>query len=97
MWQEALYAAAQVPLSETEIQELGMSLAEDLVFNKHYQEAATVHLDYRNDLEEAVKVLCKGFFYEEAMRIVSKLEAYTVHRPNVFRSDCAPQEAFARW
>jgi len=88
MWQEALYAAVQVPLSETEIQELSISLAEDLVFNKHFQEAATVHLDYRNDLEEAAKVLCKGFLYEEAMRIVGKSEACVESPSNVFLSDC---------
>jgi elongator complex protein 1 len=70
MWQEALFAASQVPYSAEDLEELSSSLAEGLYESKDYQSAATIHLEYRGDIAEAVRILCKGCFFGEAMRLV---------------------------
>jgi elongator complex protein 1 len=72
LWQEALFAAAQVPYSAEDLEELSSSLAEALCESKDYQSAAAIHMDHRSDLEEAAKVLCKGCYFSEAMRLISK-------------------------
>jgi len=70
LWQEALFTAAQVPYSAEDLEELSLSLAEALYESKDYQSTATIHMDHRSDLEEAAKVLCKGCYFSEAMRLV---------------------------
>lgn len=70
MWQEALFAANQVPFSVEELNALSSELAGTLYEAKYYLEAATIHLDYRDDVVEAARVLCKGCYFSEAMRVV---------------------------
>lgn len=70
MWQEAFFAASQIPLSTEELDVLSGDLAETLYEAKDYLEAATIHLDYRNDVAEAARILCKGCYFGEAMRVV---------------------------
>ena len=70
LWQEALFTAAQVPYSAEDLEELSLSLAEALYESKDYQSAAAIHIDHCGDLEEAAKVLCKGCYFSEAMRLV---------------------------
>lgn len=70
MWREALFAASQAPLSVEELDVLSLDLAETLLEAKNYSEAATIHLDYRNDVAEAARILCKGCYFGEAMRVV---------------------------
>ncbi|RPA90649.1 IkappaB kinase complex, IKAP component [Choiromyces venosus 120613-1] len=72
LWQEALFAAIQVPYSAEDLEELSSSLAEALCESKDYQSAATIHMDHRGDVEEAAKVLCKGCHFGEAMRLIGK-------------------------
>ncbi|KAK9448895.1 IKI3 family-domain-containing protein [Limtongia smithiae] len=69
-WQEAL---AVCGLSETlapQTKDVAAKLAEALYEARRYKEAATVLLEYSFDLTNAVRALCKGYFYEEAIRIV---------------------------
>lgn len=70
MWQEALFAASQIPFSAEELDVLSSELAETLYEAKDYLEAATIHLDYRDDIAEAARILCKGCYFGEAMRVV---------------------------
>lgn len=49
---------------------LSSAVADSLYDNKDYRSAATVYLDYRNDVKEASKALCKGRHFGEAMRVV---------------------------
>lgn len=70
MWQEALFAANQIPFSAEELDVLSSELAETLYEAKDYLQAATIHLDYRDDIVEAARALCKGCYFGEAMRVV---------------------------
>lgn len=38
----------------------------------NYQAAATIYLEYLNNPMEAARILCTGFLYDEAIRIVSR-------------------------
>ena len=69
-WQECLSAAQQQALSEDAMSELALTLAEALYEAKDYQSAATIHLDYLNSLEQAVRCLCKGYYFPAAIRLV---------------------------
>lgn len=70
MWQEALFAANQIPFSTEELDVLSSELVETLYEAKEYLQAATIHLDYRDDTVEAARALCKGCYFGEAMRVV---------------------------
>lgn len=83
MWQEALFAASQIPLPAEDLDELSLALVEVLYEAKDYLDAATVHLDYRNDVPEAARVLCKGCYFGEAMRVVCIM----VGPPDTYHSD----------
>ncbi|KAH6897475.1 IKI3 family-domain-containing protein [Thelonectria olida] len=71
-WQECLYAAQQQdpPLSADAMAELATALADALWEAKDYTSAATIHVEYLNAIETAVKCLCKGYHFAEATRLV---------------------------
>jgi len=71
-----------VPYSTEDLEELSLSLAETLYESKDYQSAAAIHMDHRSDLEEAAKVLCKGCYFSEAMRLVSATLIYILVSAN---------------
>ncbi len=60
---------AQLPASA--IQSLARNLADSTAENKDYFSAATIHLDYLEDIESSARLLCKGYHFAEAMRILS--------------------------
>lgn len=70
MWRECLAAATLIPLSDDELVSTAEAFAEALAESKDHYAAATVHLDYLNDIEGAIKAFCKGYYYAEAMRVV---------------------------
>ncbi|KAF2117499.1 elongator complex protein 1 [Lophiotrema nucula] len=70
LWREALYSATLAGLPESEITSLATSLGEGLTESKDYLSASTIHLDYLSDLPGAAKLLCKGHFFSEAIRLV---------------------------
>lgn len=76
LWQEALFSAAQVPFPTADLDELSSSLAEALHEAKDYQSAAIIHMDHRGDVEEAARVLCTGYYFAEAMRLVCLSNVY---------------------
>ncbi|KAG9546977.1 IkappaB kinase complex, IKAP component, partial [Aureobasidium melanogenum] len=69
-WRECLSSATLIPLPEDELVAVGEAFAEALTESKEHYDAATVHLDYLNDIESAIKCLCKGYYYAEAIRVV---------------------------
>ncbi|TKA71477.1 hypothetical protein B0A55_06939 [Friedmanniomyces simplex] len=71
LWQECLASAALVPVTDDELLGLAVDLAASLEEAKDYKAAATVHVDYLDDLEAAVKLLCKGYHFSEATRLAS--------------------------
>nr|KMM73499.1 IKI3-like protein [Coccidioides posadasii RMSCC 3488] len=71
MWQECLYCAALVPLSESQMTDLAQSLATALAEIKDYISAANIHRDYLQDIPGAARLLCRGSKFGEACRILA--------------------------
>ncbi|RVD81191.1 uncharacterized protein DFL_009065 [Arthrobotrys flagrans] len=78
LWQEALYTASRIPLSNEEITELSGILADALTESKDFKNAATLYLDYRNDVREAVSSYCKGSFFQDAMRVIALKQSFNL-------------------
>ena len=70
MWRECLSSATLIPKSQDEIASIGEALAEGLIEAKDHYSAATIYLDYLGDVEGAVRIFCKGYYYAEAMRVL---------------------------
>ncbi|OQU96819.1 hypothetical protein CLAIMM_02846 [Cladophialophora immunda] len=71
-WQEALACATLVPLAATQLKSLAQSLATTLTDeNRDFRAAATIHVDYLSSIPEAAKLLCRGSYFAEAMRILA--------------------------
>lgn len=73
-WQECLFTSQQQapPMSSAAVSELAQDLAEALWEAKDYASAAVIHAEYLDSLEMAVKCLCKGYHFADAMRLVSR-------------------------
>ncbi|KAI9796377.1 MAG: hypothetical protein M1835_004230 [Candelina submexicana] len=71
LWRESLTCANTAQLPSPTIQPLARSLADSTAETKDYFSAATIHLDYLEDVETSARVFCKGYHFAEAMRIVS--------------------------
>lgn len=74
LWQEALSSASMIPIPTNEMEELAESLAEGLVESKEFSAAATIYIDYLQNIEEAGRNLCKAYQFSEASRL------FTLHR-----------------
>ena len=70
LWREALSSATIAGVSPEELSDLASSLAEGLTESKDYSSAATITLDYLADLPSAAKLMCRGHYFAEAMRLV---------------------------
>jgi elongator complex protein 1 len=70
-WRECLFAASQQipPLAEAKISELATNLADALYEAKDYASAATIHAEHLSSIETAVRYLCKGYLFADAMRL----------------------------
>ncbi|KAK3073710.1 putative elongator complex protein 1 [Teratosphaeriaceae sp. CCFEE 6253] len=71
LWQEALTAAGLVPVTDDERRSLADDLAVSLEEVKDFRAAATIHMEYLDDLETAIKMLCKGYQFSEALRLAA--------------------------
>ncbi|KAK7204599.1 RNA polymerase II Elongator subunit [Myxozyma melibiosi] len=71
-WREALAVCelGKHQISFDKRQSTALQLAEALHEARRYQEAATVYVEYRRDLKEAIASLCKGFLFAEAIRLI---------------------------
>ncbi|KAF1810268.1 IKI3 family protein [Eremomyces bilateralis CBS 781.70] len=92
MWREALSAACLDEQPSTKIASLATDLADALTESKEYQPAARIHLDYLHDLDGALRLLCKGNHFAEAIRLIAQ-----AHRPALLASIIDPglADAFA--
>ncbi|KAJ9642548.1 putative elongator complex protein 1 [Coniosporium tulheliwenetii] len=70
LWRDSLSSATLIPLPPTELQTLAQTLATGLIESKDFFAAATIHLDYLRDVETAVKLFCRGYWFAEAMRVI---------------------------
>ncbi|KAL6706085.1 putative elongator complex protein 1 [Coniothyrium glycines] len=70
-WREALSAAMLAGANSKELRSMASSFAEGLEESKDYLSASTITLDYLLDLPEAVRLLCKGCHFAEALRLVT--------------------------
>jgi elongator complex protein 1 len=71
LWREALSSATLANVPSSELTTLASSLAESLIESKDYLSASTVTLDYLSDLSTAARLLCKGHYFAEAVRVVT--------------------------
>ncbi|MCJ1392237.1 hypothetical protein MMC18_005104 [Xylographa bjoerkii] len=71
LWREALSCAGLIPLEEAQLQSFASTIAGSLQELKDYHSAAIVLQDYLHDLESAARLFCKGYFYANAIRILS--------------------------
>jgi elongator complex protein 1 len=71
LWREALSSCTLAGVDATGIRSLAENLADTLTESKDYLSASTLHLEYLDDLSGAAKLLCKGNFFSEAIRIVT--------------------------
>ncbi|KAK3673849.1 putative elongator complex protein 1 [Recurvomyces mirabilis] len=71
MWRECLSSAALVPISEEVMSSLAYDVASNLEEAKDFSAAATVQLDYMKDLAAAMRLLCRGFQFSEALRLAA--------------------------
>ncbi|KAI1616612.1 elongator complex protein 1 [Exophiala viscosa] len=71
-WREALTCASLVPLDQDRLLNLATSLATSCTDeSRDYRSAATIHIDYLNDIPAAARLLCKGSYFAEASRILA--------------------------
>ena len=70
LWQHALSLALLIPLPESELSDLSQSLADHCIETKDFSSAAQIYLDYRHDIAEAARLLCRGSHFTEAIRLV---------------------------
>jgi elongator complex protein 1 len=71
LWREALSSATLADVPSSELETLASSLAENLVESKEYLAASIITLDYLSDLGGAARLLCRGSYFAEAVRIVT--------------------------
>src|SRR5579859_4111689 len=73
LWRECLNAAYSIPMPPNEIVDLANKLAQALIDQRQFAEAARLYIDYGNDdvaVEKAVQALAKGYQFTEAIRVV---------------------------
>ncbi|KAF2471630.1 elongator complex protein 1 [Lindgomyces ingoldianus] len=84
-WRETLTCASLSGFSDSDLTSLATTLLDSLTESKDYASASAIALDYLSDLSTAAKLLCRGCWFAEAMRIV------TLHRePSLISSVVDP-------
>ncbi|OIW27415.1 RNA polymerase II elongator-like protein [Coniochaeta ligniaria NRRL 30616] len=70
-WRECLFAASQQKpaLSPESLAALAADLAEALYEAKDYAGAAAIHAEHLGDVREAIRCLCRGSLFADAMRL----------------------------
>ena len=71
LWREALSSAILANVRVEELTSIATDLAEGLTESKDYLSASTITLDYLSDLSSAARLLCRGCYFSEAIRIVT--------------------------
>ncbi|KAL8822745.1 MAG: hypothetical protein Q9191_006525 [Dirinaria sp. TL-2023a] len=71
LWRECLSCASLVPITLSQLQSLARALCEGLVEGKDFSSAAVIHRDYLNDMPMAARLFCKGYYFADAIRVIS--------------------------
>ncbi|XP_041845937.1 elongator complex protein 1 [Melanotaenia boesemani] len=69
-WRNAICVAQQIPLPPDQLSLLARDLAEKLIEQRRYSEAALLLDQYAKDCEEAILALITGAVWEEALRLI---------------------------
>jgi len=70
-WRKVIYLSQKI--GKTNIQEIAKDMADDLVENFKFKDAAFIYESYCNDFELAFNTLIRGDFYDDAIRICFRL------------------------
>ncbi|ORY64099.1 elongator complex protein [Pseudomassariella vexata] len=72
-WREALFTAQlqEPPLNPAALSDLATALADALYEAKDYASAAIIHLNHLSSLDSAIRCLCKGYHFADALRLVA--------------------------
>ncbi|CAM9011860.1 hypothetical protein WICANDRAFT_30525 [Wickerhamomyces anomalus NRRL Y-366-8] len=70
-WREAL-AITEREEFKSQMEETAERLVTSLTENHKYSDAATIEFKFLNHIEEAVRLYCKEYFYEEAILLAQK-------------------------
>lgn len=72
-WRECLSTALLItpPMSDDKVEEMAQEMADLLEESKDFKNAATIYLDHLNDLEGAIRLLCRAYCFADAMRLVA--------------------------
>lgn len=85
-WRESLSCASLSNLQLSEIQSLAQRLATTCIEeSRDYRSAATIHIDYLNDIPTAASLLCKASYFADAIRILSLHNLSTDIDPSLTR------------
>ncbi|KIV79454.1 hypothetical protein PV11_07016 [Exophiala sideris] len=85
-WREALTCATLIPLDQDRLLSLATSLATSCADEaRDYRSAATIHIEYLNDIPAAARLLCKGSYFAEASRILA-LKGFASDMPQIIDS-----------
>lgn len=71
LWREALACASLTPLEDDQLEAFARRIETSLLELKDYHSAATICVDYLQDIETAARLFCKGYFFADAIRILS--------------------------
>jgi len=71
LWRESLSSATLIPLPPPQLEQLADTLADTLTESKDFTAAATIHTDYLSDIPTAARLLCKGYHFASALRLLS--------------------------
>uniref|UniRef100_UPI003AAE985C elongator complex protein 1 n=2 Tax=Centroberyx gerrardi TaxID=166262 RepID=UPI003AAE985C len=91
-WRDAICTAQQIPLQNDQLALLARELAEKLMEQRRYAEAALLLDQYAKDCEEAIAALITGAVWEEALRLI-----YMHNRQDITETNLKPalMEAFS--
>lgn len=64
-------AAILAPFEKSALKTLAERLADTCLELKDYQSAAIIQIDYLHEVEAAARVLCKGYWFSEAIRVLA--------------------------
>ncbi|XP_062281741.1 elongator complex protein 1 [Scomber scombrus] len=84
-WRNAICVAQQLPLPPDQLALLARDLAEKLIEQRRYSEAALLLDQYAKDCEEAILALINGAVWEEALRLI-----YMHNRQDITETNLKP-------
>ncbi|XP_062249522.1 elongator complex protein 1 [Platichthys flesus] len=84
-WRNAICVAQQIPLPPDQLALLARDLAEKLIEQRRFSEAALLLDQYAKDCEEAILALITGAVWEEALRLI-----YMHNRQDITETNLRP-------